>query len=86
MSKNRKNLIQRVAMTLLALVLTSASAWAEEDISILTGSETELSEGTYLVNSNITFNNKITLTGDVKIILGDGKTMNVAKVLLLNIP
>ena len=25
MSKNRKNLIQRVAMTLLALVLTSAS-------------------------------------------------------------
>ena len=28
MSKNRKNLIQRVAMTLLALVLTSASAWA----------------------------------------------------------
>ena len=30
MSKNRKNLIQRVAMTLLALVLTSASAWAED--------------------------------------------------------
>lgn len=77
MSKNRKNLIQRVAMTLLALVLTSASAWAAGDISILTGSETELSEGTYLVNSNITFNNKITLKGDVIIILADGKTMNV---------
>ena len=158
MSKNRKNLIQRVAMTLLALVLTSADAWAaapsytvsigsmpdgvtatadfetadvgqvvtigfsgvpagkvpvvsvtygannsevsnifdngdgtfcfvmpngpvtvtaSELNTILTGSETELSKGTYLVNSNITFNNKITLTGDVKIILGDGKTMNV---------
>lgn len=34
MSKNRKNLIQRVAMTLLALVLTSASVWAAGDIYV----------------------------------------------------
>ncbi len=45
--------------------------------TVLGGSETSLAAGTYLVNSNITYTSTITLTGDVTIILGDGKTMTV---------
>ena len=46
--------------------------------TVLTGGGvTELTGGTYVVISNITYTDAITLTGDVIIILGDGKTMTV---------
>ncbi len=38
---------------------------------------TTLSEGTYVVNSDVNFTKKITLSGNVTIILEDGKTMTV---------
>lgn len=43
----------------------------------LDGSMTSLSGGTYYVGANITFTSTITLTGNVTLILADGKTMNV---------
>ncbi len=43
----------------------------------LYGFETELPEGWYVVNSDITFDHEITLTGNVNLILADGKTMTV---------
>ena len=49
------------------------------DFTVLTGGgATTLSGGWYVVNSNITYTGTITLTGDVNIILCDGKTMSVA--------
>ena len=47
------------------------------DATPLTGSETELSGGWYVVNSNITYDHTLPLSGDVRIILADGYTMNV---------
>lgn len=45
--------------------------------TLLTGSETELGEGWYVVGSNISYTNTIMLNGDVHLILCDGKTMNI---------
>lgn len=42
----------------------------------LTGTETELPGGWYLVDRDITYTNNLQFTGDVHIILADGATMN----------
>ena len=89
-----KSALQRLTMTLMLVMLTTMTAWAEDvetyyvdangtrhDVTatVLTGGgKTELAEGTYLVNSDIEYTGTITLGGDVNIILGDGKTMTVA--------
>ena len=48
--------------------------------TILTGAETEIGNGSfekwYVVNSDISFNHKLTLKGDANIILVDGKSMS----------
>ncbi len=85
--------VRRAAMTLLLCMLTAMTAWAEivstyyidengtrhdGKATVLTGGgATELAEGTYVVNSDIEYTGTITLTGDVILILGDGKTMTV---------
>ena len=43
----------------------------------LNNAMTTLPTGTYVVNSDISYTGTITLNGDVKLILGDGKTMTV---------
>lgn len=43
----------------------------------LTGTETELPGGWYVVYGNITYNNNLSFKGDVRIILADGATMNM---------
>ncbi len=43
----------------------------------LTGTETELPGGWYVVYGNITYNNNLNFKGDVHIILADGATMNM---------
>ena len=43
----------------------------------LDNSMTTLAAGWYVVNEDVTFTSKITLDGDVNLILGDGKTMTV---------
>ena len=45
--------------------------------TVLTGNETHLSAGWYVVNSDITYTGTVTLGGDVTIILCNGKTMNI---------
>ncbi len=47
------------------------------DYTVLTGNETTLDAGWYVVNSDISYTGTITLNGDVNIILADGKTMSV---------
>ena len=40
---------------------------------------TTLAAGWYVVNENVDYTGKITLSGDVKLILGDGCTMSFGK-------
>ena len=47
------------------------------DYTVLTGEESELDGGWYVVNDDVTYTGTVTLNGDVNIILCDGKTMNV---------
>ena len=47
------------------------------DYTVLTGSETSLTGGWYVVNSDVSFDHSVTLTGPVNLILADGKTMNI---------
>ena len=48
-----------------------------EDLTKLTGYESELTSGWYLVDDNITYSNSLQISDDVNIILADGVTMNV---------
>jgi hypothetical protein len=43
----------------------------------LNGTETTLPAGTYVVNSDVAYTGTVTLSGDVNLILADGKTMTV---------
>ena len=47
------------------------------DYTVLTGNETMLEEGWYVVDHDISYNNTLTLAGDVNLILCNGKTMTV---------
>ena len=47
-------------------------------VTVLDGTETELAAGWYVCNSeNLSYTGTVTLTGEVYLILADGKTMNV---------
>ncbi len=46
--------------------------------TVLTGGETSLEEGWYVVDSDISYNSTLTLNGDVTLILCNGKTMTVS--------
>ena len=84
---------RRVAMMLLLMMLTTASAWAgvdyvtadgtekntdddDIDVTSLTGNETEIVGGWYVVDHNITYTSPLVFTGDVTLILTDGHTMS----------
>ena len=79
----------RAAMTLLVMMLTTVTAWATDYIdengqeqsvtaTVLTGNETTLEAGWYVVNSNITYDHALQLgDGDVNIILANGKKMSI---------
>jgi len=49
------------------------------NVMVLDGSETSLVGGWYMVNSNITFNQTLTFSGDAHLILADDKEMKVGK-------
>ena len=51
-----------------------------EDLTKLTGYESELTSGWYLVDDNITYSNSLQISDDVNIILADGVTMNVTPI------
>ena len=82
----------RTLITLLMMLLTTMTAWADTETvsyidengetqtvtaTVLTGSETAIYNGWYVVSSNITYTGTVTLTGNVNLILADGCTMNV---------
>lgn len=45
----------------------------------LTGTETELPGGWYVVNQDITYSNELKITGEANLILADGATLNIEK-------
>ena len=83
--------LKQLAITLLLVVVTNVTAWAETanvsyidadsnlqnvTATILTGNETYMS-GWCVVNSNISYDHGITLLGELKLILADGCTMSI---------
>ena len=71
------NRIILIFAAVLIIGTVNAQGSSEETATTLTGNETSLATGRYKVNSNITFNQTLILSGDVDIILGDGYVMNV---------
>ncbi len=51
----------------------------------LTGTETELPGGWYVVNQDITYSNELKITGEASIILADGATLNIESGYILNV-
>jgi len=66
---------RRAAMLLLVMMLTTVTAWA--DNVTLTSSTTSWTNGnTYVANGEVNIANRITVTGNVTLILTDGCTLN----------
>ena len=51
----------------------------------LTGTETELPSGWYVVNQDITYSNELKITGEANLILADGATLNIESGYILNV-
>lgn len=51
----------------------------------LTGTETELPGGWYVVNQDITYSNELKITGEANLILADGATLNIESDYILNV-
>ena len=51
----------------------------------LTGTETELPGGWYVVNQDITYSNELKITGEANLILADGATLNIESGYILNV-
>ena len=66
---------RRAAVLLLVMMLTTATTWA--DNVTLESSTTKWTNGnTYVTNGDVTIEGRITVTGNVKLILTDGCTLN----------
>jgi hypothetical protein len=68
---------RRAAMTLLVMMLTTVTAWAE-DVT-LTSSAKTWKNNTYVTNGDVTIADRITVTGNVTLILTDGYTLTASK-------
>ena len=78
-----KRLFSRAAMTLLVMMLTTMTAWAET--VTVTSSKTNWTSGnTYAVNSNVTINDHVTVTGSVTLSIASGCTLNVNSGITVN--
>ena len=63
----------RLLLTLLFMLLTATTTWAEN--VTLTSSTKTWKNNTYVTNGNVTIADRITVTGDVTLILTDGYTL-----------
>ncbi|MBO4810568.1 MAG: hypothetical protein J5552_03260, partial [Prevotella sp.] len=76
-TRNLKDCMLRAAMLLLA-VMTTATAWA--DSVTVTSQTTSWAAGcTYNVTSNVTIGSRITVTGDVTLVIADGATLTASQ-------
>ena len=67
---------RRAAMLLLVMMLTTVTTWADNYVT-LTSSTTSWTNGkTYETNGDVTIANRITVTGNVTLILTDGYTLS----------
>ena len=66
-------LAMRAAMTLLLAVMTTATAWADD--IIVTDQTTWKGGNTYHVESDMTIDSRISVTGDVTLFIADGVTL-----------
>ncbi len=63
--------------------IDSAATLADGSTPV-TENDTEWTTGTYTVNSNVTLKNRITVNGDVTLILGDGCTLTASQGITVN--
>ena len=70
---------RRAAMLLLVMMLTTVTTWADNYVT-LTSTTTSWTNGkTYETNGNVTIANRITVTGNVTLILTDGYILTASK-------
>ena len=68
----------RAAMTLLLMMLTTVTAWADNYVTLTSTTSTKPSwtnGNTYVANGKVNIANRITVTGNVTLILNDGCTL-----------
>ena len=76
--KKKHSFLARAAMTLLVMMLTASTAWA--DNVTVTSATTEWTDGnTYTVTSDVTISNRISVSGTVKLDVADGFTLTAEK-------
>ena len=76
-TRNLKDRMLRAAMLLLA-VMTTATTWADS-VTVTSQTTSWASGNTYNVTSNVTIGSRITVTGDVTLIIADGATLTASK-------
>ena len=78
-----KRLLSRAAMMLLVMMLTTMTAWAET-VTVTSSTTYWTSGNTYAVNSNVTINDHVTVTGSVTLSIASGCTLNVNSGITVN--
>lgn len=70
-------------MMLLVMMLTTMTAWAET-VTVTSSTTNWTSGNTYAVNSNVTINDHVTVTGSVTLSIASGCTLNVNSGITVN--
>ena len=67
---------RRAAMLLLVMMLTTVTTWADNYVTLTSSTTSWTGGNTYVTNGDVTIEGRITVTGDVTLILTDGYTLN----------
>ena len=76
--KQERRLYFRAAMLLLVMMLTTVTTWAD-NVPLTSSTKSWTGGNTYVTNGNVTIANRITVTGNVTLILTDGYILTASK-------
>ena len=72
--------LARAVITLLVMLLTAATAAGAQDVyTPVTSETTTMTTGSYRVTEDVTVGSRITISGEVTLILGEGTTLTASK-------
>ena len=69
----------RIRLVLIIALFATATSWAAENEIIVTSTTTMMTDGTYRVSSDVTIEERIKISGEVTLILDEGKTLDAKK-------
>ena len=69
----------RIGVVLILVLFATATSWAAENEIIVTSTTTTMTNGTYRVANDVTIEERITISGEVTLILDEGKTLEAKK-------